>query len=209
MIPDGITPDHIRAAIHDLETGIPHPFGDSTGYDVLYNGKRYPPKAVVGLAAGKLTGQSLGPYDFKGGLRSKCFKVLTRCNFSIVTKSDTTPFPDEVDEKEYFEGAVSKVSVNRYERDLSARTACIAHHGTVCSVCDFDFLQVYGAIGEGFVHVHHTTPVSALGPDYRIDPTTDLRPVCPNCHAMLHKRIPPFSITELQDILASAKTAST
>ena len=50
-------------------------------------GRRYPPKAVVGLAAGKLTGQTLGPYDFKGGLKSKCFRVLKANGFTIITKN--------------------------------------------------------------------------------------------------------------------------
>ena len=73
MIPDGIRREHIVAAIHDLVNGEDHLFGDSTGYDVLYEGQRYPPKAVVGLAAGKLTGKSLGPYDFKGALAPDAF----------------------------------------------------------------------------------------------------------------------------------------
>jgi len=29
----------------------------------------------------------------------------------------------------------------------------------------------------------------------------DLRPVCPNCHAMLHKRTPAISIEELQGLM--------
>ena len=74
-IPKGINQSHIFAAIEDLNNGVAHAFGESTTYDVLYEGRRYPPKAVVGLAAGKLTGQILGPYDFKGGLRTACFRT--------------------------------------------------------------------------------------------------------------------------------------
>jgi hypothetical protein len=48
-IPDGITREHLLEAIRALDAGEPHPFGPSTGYDVLHAGKRYPPKAVVGI----------------------------------------------------------------------------------------------------------------------------------------------------------------
>jgi 5-methylcytosine-specific restriction enzyme A len=54
-IPAGIIRNHILAAIEDLREGVSHSFGESTTYDVLYEGRRYPPKAVVGLAAGELT----------------------------------------------------------------------------------------------------------------------------------------------------------
>ena len=90
IIPDGITQKHILRAIDALNVGAEHDFADSTGYDLLYKGKRYPPKAVVGIAAGLLTGQQLGPYDFKGGISSKCFRTLELNEFEIVTKLDRT-----------------------------------------------------------------------------------------------------------------------
>jgi len=86
-IPKGITREHILAAILDLKMGVSHGFGESTSYDLLYEGRHYPPKAVVGLAAGKLLGSPLGPYDFKGGLEMICFKTLRTNGFQIVTKT--------------------------------------------------------------------------------------------------------------------------
>jgi 5-methylcytosine-specific restriction protein A len=50
-----------------------------------------------------------------------------------------------------------------------------------------DFEKMYGEIGHGFIHVHHIIPISTIGEEYKIDPIKDLVPVCPNCHAMLHK----------------------
>ena len=96
------------------------------------------------------------------------------------------------------EGAVQRVEVNRYERSRLNRAACIAARGTTCVVCDFDFEQVYGPLGSNFIHVHHVTPVSKLGPGYRVDPIKDLVPVCPNCHAMLHRKDPPLSVSDLR-----------
>jgi 5-methylcytosine-specific restriction enzyme A len=101
----------------------------------------------------------------------------------------------------FVEGASTKVLVNRYERDPRARRACLAHWGWDCAVCGFNFAHVYGAIGERFMHVHHLRDLASLGGDYEIDPVQDLRPVCPNCHAMLHQRRPALPIAELQEQL--------
>lgn len=116
-------------------------------------------------------------------------------------------YPDEVQEEgEYIEGSVRKVTVNAYERDRGARSRCIAHYGPNCTVCRFDFGQSYGEVGEGFIHVHHLVPVSEIGREYHVDPIRDLRPVCPNCHAMLHKRSPPYSVEEMRELMqASSK----
>lgn len=205
-IPDEISETQIIEAIRELDRGVHHAFSDSTGYDVLFDGHRYPPKAVVGIAAGKITGQDLGPYDFKGGVGSKCFRILEANGFAIVTKPETRPFPEEIDNAEvHVEGAVQRVSVNRYERDRRARAKAIQHHGPRCQVCDFDFEVVYGTIGRSFIHVHHTIPLYEIGKSYVIDPIRHLRPVCPNCHAMIHKRIPPYTIEELRDVIEAAK----
>lgn len=112
------------------------------------------------------------------------------------------PLPDEVIGVEAFrEGASTQVLVNRYERSPQARQACIDHHSTTCAVCGFDFGAVYGVLGEGYIHVHHLTDFSLVGDDYQFDPLADLRPVCPNCHAMLHRQRPALSIDALREML--------
>ncbi|WP_417543037.1 HNH endonuclease [Marinobacter sp.] len=98
----------------------------------------------------------------------------------------------------YREGQRTQVLVNRYERDRNARDACLQYHGSRCMVCNLDFGELYGEIGEGFIHVHHTIPVSEIGEQYTVDPVKHLVPVCPNCHAMLHRRNPPYSVAELK-----------
>tara|TARA_R110002167_G_scaffold344363_1_gene553709 strand:+ start:52298 stop:53185 length:888 start_codon:yes stop_codon:yes gene_type:complete len=201
-IPEGITRQNILDAILALDSGIKHDFSDSIAYDVLFDSRRYPPKAVVGVAAKFCSGQLLGPQDFKGGLKSICFRVLEQNGFEIVTKGDTDPFPDVVDEIDFYvEGSVIQTTVNRYERDPKARKKCISTFGPICQVCGMDFEDFYGAIGEGFIHVHHIKQLSEIGEEYQINPITDLVPVCPNCHSMLHKRKPPFSVNELKNLL--------
>lgn len=101
----------------------------------------------------------------------------------------------------YPEGARKTVTTNAYERSPQARAACIAHFGTCCSVCDLLLEDRYGSIAAGFIHVHHVVPVSKIGPDYRVNPKKDLRPVCPNCHAVLHRRQPPLSVERARRLL--------
>jgi hypothetical protein len=99
------------------------------------------------------------------------------------------------------EGDKISIFVNRYERDSSNRSACIKIYGALCVVCGFDFGKKYGEIGAGFIHVHHLTPLFEAGRRHKVNPKKDLRPVCPNCHEMLHKRTPPFTIEELRKLI--------
>lgn len=109
--------------------------------------------------------------------------------------------PEQVPRGEYREGAVRQVLVNAYERDRTARQVCIEHFGLTRAVCGLVFEGRYGTLGAGFIHVHHVVPISELGPDYNLNPIEDLRPVCPNCHAMLHRQRPPLSIEALRAAL--------
>lgn len=90
----------------------------------------------------------------------------------------------------------------RFERSQIARQICLNHFGPECQVCGFLFEDVYGAIGKDFIHIHHITELSRIAKSYSVDPISDLRPVCPNCHAMLHNRTPAFTIEELKAIMA-------
>lgn len=119
-------------------------------------------------------------------------------------------YPDEVEkDKAHIEGAVLSVLVNKYERDPSARAECIAHYGYTCQVCDFDFGQKYGELGAEFIHVHHRTPLSKVGGEYEVDPVRDLVPVCPNCHAMLHRTGIGLTVDELKECIRNAAGSET
>lgn len=105
------------------------------------------------------------------------------------------------------EGAVCQVVVNAYERNPVARARCIAHYGPTCVVCGFNFGTVYEPLAEGFIHVHHVKPLSAIGNEYVVDPVTDLRPVCPNCHAVIHMDDGGRSIEEVRKHLRCDTTS--
>jgi 5-methylcytosine-specific restriction protein A len=97
----------------------------------------------------------------------------------------------------FLEGRRKVVVVNYYERNPKARRACIDHYGVSCAACGMDFAQRYGEVADGYIHVHHLNPISSVGEVYELDPIRDLRPVCPNCHAVIHLRTPPYTIGEL------------
>ncbi|MCK7546225.1 HNH endonuclease [Marinobacter bryozoorum] len=136
------------------------------------------------------------PRGFTWRLRRELAEALIELDLLIEPSSFDYPelAPASVSIRE---GAVTKVQVNAYERNPVARSICIEHYGCSCVVCGFDFEQKYGDIGKGFIHVHHLRELASIGTEYQVDPLKDLRPVCPNCHAMLHRRRPAFSIEEL------------
>lgn len=104
----------------------------------------------------------------------------------------------------YAEGAVRQVLVNAYERNRAARQAAVRYHGHICAVCDTDLVEFYGPIAAEFIHVHHLKPLSEIGEGYRVNLQTDLIPVCPNCHAMLHRHMPPLTVEELRERIQEA-----
>ena len=113
--------------------------------------------------------------------------------------------PEEVDEPaRYHEGATSRIAINAYEqrkRNRQARDACIQHYGTCCYVCGFSFEATYGEVAEGYIHVHHLVPLSEIREEYEVNPVKDLRPVCPNCHAVIHQRTPPYEPEEVRALV--------
>ncbi|AUS95485.1 HNH endonuclease [Clostridium thermosuccinogenes] len=99
------------------------------------------------------------------------------------------------------EGTVSQVFVNRYERNRKARNICIDYYGSKCAVCGFDFERTYGPIGKDKIHIHHLVPLSKVQKEYEVDPIQDLRPVCPNCHLIIHSKREPFTIEEVREMI--------
>jgi len=61
---------------------------------------------------------------------------------------------------------------------------------------------VYGELGKGFIEIHHIKPLYSLNEEVEVNPQTDLLPLCPNCHRMIHrKRDKIMSVEELRKII--------
>lgn len=99
------------------------------------------------------------------------------------------------------EGALARVTVNRYERSPANRAACLAVQGSRCIVCGFSFGEVYGELGAGYIEVHHIVPVSRMGPGYLVNPAKDLVPLCSNCHSMVHRTDPPVAVETIRKLV--------
>lgn len=123
----------------------------------------------------------------------------------MLGRSEVTIAEEISGEADFYEGSLRQIQVNAYERDRTARDACIRHYGAKCFVCGFNFENVYGQIGTGYIHVHHLVPLSQIRREYSVDPIRDLRPVCPNCHAMIHLRGRPFTLEDVQRFIEEAR----
>lgn len=64
-----------------------------------------------------------------------------------------------------------------------------------------NFEDVYGKIGIGFIHIHHLKPLHTTNEKYEANPELDLVPVCPNCHAMLHRFKETLSIEQVRNLI--------
>lgn len=140
--------------------------------------------ALKKLRENGLLGNIQGPMKLES--KVDLLTYIERCFNNDISKS---VYPDEVPEQlSIMEGNRKTVVVNQYERSAVARRKCIEHHGCYCHVCHLDFKKQYGSLGKGFIHVHHKIPLSEIGDEYEVDYVNDLIPVCPNCHAMLHRK---------------------
>lgn len=75
-----------------------------------------------------------------------------------------------------------------------------------CQVCGIELVDIYGEVARGCIHIHHLVPLSDISELYRVDAIKDLRPVCANCHMVIHLRQPPYSIDELRDMIRHTQT---
>lgn len=145
-------------------------------------------------------GQHIEYYEEKSGVSVKKKKEVYEKYFKLINNQENSNvYPDEVDSTiVYSEGKTKKVLINSYERNPIARKKCIEHFGLDCQICGMNFKEKYGDLGENFIHVHHKLDIAIIGKEYSINPIKNLIPVCPNCHAMLHKRKPSYSVEELK-----------
>lgn len=214
MISKALKREHITHAIEEiLSNGIPKN-RKSTKYDLIVNGAKYPPKYVISIAHKYLINRELRPDEFDA-VQAKQFLISHGFNvqkkelirlFDVHLKDQFEIFNDEfTGNSDIYEGALKQIEVNIYERSSIARKICLEHHGYLCKVCNFDFEKTYGEIGKKFIHVHHIVDLATINKEYKVDPINDLVPVCPNCHAMLHKSKPALTINELRRFINDSK----
>jgi hypothetical protein len=88
---DQVTHDHVLRAIEEYDQLGPerffseHGFAPTTTYDLIWNERRYPPKAILGTAYEFATGHRLASGDFEGG-KSGAVKVLGSLGLTVVAR---------------------------------------------------------------------------------------------------------------------------
>jgi 5-methylcytosine-specific restriction protein A len=118
-------------------------------------------------------------------------KLLQRLTFNLPKQTnDSILISDEF----YAEGTINyelhKVSERSTEVVLIAKKNRLKKENKLeCDICNFNFSDVYGELGEGFIEAHHTVPVSQMKEGHQTKPE-DLALVCANCHRMLHRHSP-------------------
>ena len=160
-IPKGITRQDVLDALASLDRGDPHLFGESTGYDLVEGGKPYPPKAVLGLAARRLLQHPLGPYDFKGGEKSECFRILRNLGFVIEPKQGAVNPGDDWTEDEiralvedYFAMLRMDRSGVPYSKAEHNRALQERLHGRSKGSIEYKYQNVSGVLyDEGFPYI--------------------------------------------------------
>jgi hypothetical protein len=88
---DRVTDDDVVRAIAEYDRLGPegffaaHGFGPTTTHDLVWDERRYPPKAILGTAYEFATGQRLAPTEFEGG-KSGAVTVLRKLGFTVQSK---------------------------------------------------------------------------------------------------------------------------
>lgn len=102
----------------------------------------------------------------------------------------------------FVEGSTKDVVMQLHERSSKARQACLAHYGYNCFVCGENLRLRYSGLPMELIHIHHEIPLSSVVGANTVDPINDMKPLCPNCHAVAHARSTPYSVAELKRMLS-------
>ena len=208
MIPSGLTKTHLKKAAAEIDLNGAPKDRESVHYDLVLDGKLYPPKYVISLAQGYATGEKLPARSFsaveaKNYFVGRGYTVIDRRHDAL------QKIAPEDEESSFPEGAAAYKLHKRLERDggisRKAKAKRLAETGKLeCEVCQFNFLACYGAIGLGFIEAHHKTHVSKnMGTEKT--KTSDLALVCSNCHRMLHTSKDGLSVEELRAHFAKTR----
>ncbi len=209
MIPKGFKNKHFLKAASEIDkNGVPAS-RQSYRYDLLLNGKKYPPKYVISIANKFLSGEEFPSYDFnaveaKDYFMRREYRILDRKTGAkkskIVSEDDESNFPEGKEKFKEHRSLERDSNISRKAKELR-----LDQVGELrCDVCDFSFSDTYGEQGAGFIEAHHTTPIFELD-GQRKTKIEEIALVCSNCHRMLHSGVQLLTIEELKKIIAEQK----
>lgn len=121
-------------------------------------------------------------------------------------KQDCAKFDLTADDDEFCEGKrMLKLHLirerNQYLITAAKKKFKCEHNGKLfCEVCGFDFAEVYGDLGSGFIEAHHIKPVSEMKENEKTS-IEDIVMLCSNCHSMIHRRKPWITKGNLKELI--------
>lgn len=131
-------------------------------------------------------------------------ELIIKLNEEEYCLPGTVTPPDS--ETDIADGAARRTMSNSYERNPLNRKRCLAIWGYSCQCCGCTMEELYGPAGRQLIHVHHLVPLGDGKGARPVNPKRDLRPVCPNCHMIIHgNKDEPRSIDEVKELFARAR----
>ena len=125
----------------------------------------------------------------------------------VLSKEPTTDSTSDGVDFEYEEGLRYQAERSFFQRNPQLVRQAKELYGCVCQVCRFDFAKTYGVLGQDFAEVHHLNPLSERPPEewtaaVRTN-VTEVAVLCSNCHRMVHRQRPAFSIEQLRTMVSA------
>lgn len=175
------------------------PFKPSTTFDVIHEGRRYPPLAVVGFSLEELTGKTCPPGLLVGGLGTDAFRLLSSAGLVPAHKAAAATADDIVlDERVdrlHTDGAVDRPPEGqvkpervpmgesfRIARDPGVKLWVLQQAGGTCEACGGQTFATGVEWNPWFLEVHHVVPLRDGGADTIWNAVA----LCPNCHRRCH-----------------------
>ncbi len=129
-----------------------------------------------------------------------------------ITTGDLQSLPSDEDEAlDDYSAPERRLLLRRHlsrERNRSLRKkkiASVLRQGgrLTCEACGFDFEEVYGERGDGYIECHHVVPLHEAGEGRTR--LSDLALICANCHRMIHRQAPWPTPSELRALIETRR----
>jgi 5-methylcytosine-specific restriction endonuclease McrA len=109
--------------------------------------------------------------------------------------------------EEYAEGQRRRREVSFFARNPKLAETAKARDQYRCQICQFDFEMKYGLVGRHYIECHHLNPLSERPKEAWTEilktNLNDVVSVCSNCHRMLHRRRPAYTVDEILAAIAA------
>lgn len=195
--PQSILKQHVLQAAKKWDAAGYKNFKNSISYDVIIDGRAYPPKAISSCAHELATGRPLESKEFGGAKDGTWHRRLKELGFSVIEKRPQIDFYMEVTQalklpakkrEELLRNLATNqpdriiTQVYRYKRSPLIVAERLFRANGKCEKCEQPAPFKRKKDGSPYLEVHHKLPLSRGG----LDVIDNTMAVCPNCHCKIH-----------------------